>query len=358
MGYVIPQNQALGPYTNLLAEIYKENIEVPQFGMSLFKSKVVPTKYVSVQVQRNLELLAVDVWRGSEGNMNKSSLSTEKILEPLYFRENFNLQDMQLYDALFMPRLIENAGRVEMLLRSIVDEQITYQNNIKRAIEKMCWQVIHNGKVEMSSNGTGIIVDYKRRTASIVDPGSGNYWANNVDPFKQIEAGCKFVRTEGKTAAMTFNMIMGDEAIADLFANTKFIDRQNKYHLILDRVVAPQAQLGTQGSVWHGQISAGPYSVNLWSYPQYYDVMSGTTRTSSPYINSKFAYILPVDPKFTLFYGAPPQLADPNGSIQTGEFIFSEYKDVQKRSHTFDIESCPLPVPVAVDQAYSLQAVA
>src|ERR1700747_1155098 len=190
--------QANKLYTQALAAVYKDRIKPTGLGRSFFPSSVKPTKLVSVMVQRAFEKVAVDCYRGTEGNRNQWSQSSEKIFEPLYFRENFDATQLQLYDRLYAATEIDDAI-FAALINDVVDHQLEQQEKIERAIEIMCWQTLTTGVIQMSSNGTGIMVDFKRKAASLVDPGAGNYWANTVNPFDQIEVGCNFIRTVGKS---------------------------------------------------------------------------------------------------------------------------------------------------------------
>jgi len=337
----ITLSQALGPYTSKLVEVYRERTKPTNFLRSYFPSKIQPTKLVSIQVQRAYERLAVDCYRGTEGNRNQWTQSSEKLFEPLYYRENFDLTQLQVYDALFQPQTVDNAPMLAMLLNSIVDNQMEQQDKIERSIELMCAQVFETGVIQMSSQGTGIMIDFKRKASSILDPGGSNYWANNVDPFAQIQDRCKFIRQYGKSASMTFDMICGETAVSDLFNNTKFLDRQNKFNMVLDQIIPPRATESV-GAVFHGTVSAGPYRVNIYSYPQYYDVVAvDGTVTSTPYLDPKLVTILPAGAQFFTFFGAVPQVVSPGAKPIIGDFVASDWVSQEKRSHLFEVESCP-----------------
>lgn len=352
----ITASQLLGKYTSRLEEVYRERIKPTGFLRSKFPSKVSPTKLVSIMVQRGFEKVAVDCYRGTEGNRNKWSKSTEKIFEPLYFRENFDLTQLQLYDALFSLQNVQNAPKIMALINSIVDNQLEQQEKIERAIEIMCSQVLMTGIIQMSSQGTGIEVDFKRKAASLVDGGSTSYFAHaSCDPFALAQADATFMRKVGKTMAMEFDWILGETAITDLFNNTIFKARQNLFHMKLDTIQRPDI-IGTTGAVYHGSITAGPYTVNLISYPQYYDDI--ITGDSTPYVDAKKAVMLPKDNVGFTFFGAVPQVILPGANPIMGEFVFSDWIDQQKRAHLYEVESCPITVPVKIDQMITRRCVA
>lgn len=351
----ITASQALGKYTSRLETVYRERIKPTSFLRSKFPSKTSPTKLVSVMVQRGYEKIAVDCYRGTEGNRNKWSYSSEKIFEPLYFRENFDLTQLQLYDALFSLQGVQDAPKIAALLHSIADNQMEMQEKIERAIEVMCSQILMTGVVQMSSQGTGLSIDFKRKAASLVDGTAGQYFADNVDLFAQAQADCTWIRQYGKVTAMEFDWVLGETAMTNLLKNTTFTTRNNLFHLSLDGVTPPEANT-TTGAVYHGWISAGPYRVNLWTYPQYYN--DPVTGDMTAYIDAKKAVMLPKNPNFFTFFGAVPQVIQPGAAPIIGEFVFSDWVDQQKRAHLYEVESCPLPVPVGIDQFVTRRCVA
>jgi len=356
----IPTSQLLGPYTNVIADVYKQMPEATNFLTSYFPSKIELTRFISYFVMRDDEQVAVDVARGSEGNRNEWSIATEKVGDPLYFRENFDILPMQGYDALLNPSLaLAPAGALALssLVRTVAEKQAAMIKKIKRAIEIMCAQILMTGVIEMSANGTGISIDYKRKAASLPDTSGTAPWSTGAtDPYAQLEEDCTFIRAYGKTTDMEFDCIMGNAVYTALLKNTTFLSRQNLFNMKLDTVNPPQRTSATAGSVWNGRLSAGPYIVNVYTYPQSYDVLSvvagNIVRTPTQYIDTKKYVIIPKTPFFRTYFGAVPPIVDGSGNAtpMAGDFVFTDWVAADKRSHNYDVESCPLPVPVAIDQ--------
>lgn len=353
-------SQAFPEYTQYFADIYHEKIKPTNFLRSYFPTKVLPTKLVSIMVSRAFEQIAIDVYRGDEGRRNQWTQSSEKIFEPLYFRENFDLTSLQVYDALFMPQLQQNSAMIMQLLDTIIDKQLEQQAKIERSIEIMCAQVLQTGVIQMSSQGTGISIDFKRKAASMYDPGAGQYWDGSGDPFAQIQQQCTFIRTVGKSMGKTFDMICGDDAVDAFLGNTIVKARQNLFNYNPDQLTPPSAQAEAVGSVLHGQFTAGPYRVNLWSYPSYYDSVSGNTATSTPYLDTNMVTILPSnsDLKFQTLFGAIPQVVQPGGQPIVGDFVNWDWITPDRKAHLYEVESAPIVVPVKVDQIANIQALA
>jgi hypothetical protein len=103
-------------------------------------------------------------------------------------------------------------------------------------------------------------------------------------------------------------------------------------------------------------ITVGSYTLNLFTYPQFYDDASGT---STPYIDPKKIIILPTNPNFVMGYGVVPQLVDAeNPAPKRGQYVFGEKRDEWDAVHLYDVKSCPVAVPVAIDQIYTRQVLA
>lgn len=367
---MIQETQLLGPYTNVIADVYKQMPQATNFLRSYFPSKIEMTRYISYFVMRDDEQVAVDVARGSEGNRNEWSIATEKVGDPLYFRENFDILPMQGYDALLNPALaVTPAGAAALgsLVRTVAEKQASIRRKIERAIEIMCSQVLMTGVLEMnitngSLQGTGISIDFKRKSASMPDLSGSAPWSTGAtDVFAQMESDCTFLRTVGKTTDMEFDCLQGNAVFTAMLKNTTFLDRQNLFNMKLDSINPPKRISETSGAVWHGRLSAGPYIVNIYTYPQTYDaVASNGTRTATNYIDTKKYVMLPKTPFFRTYFGAVPPIVDGSGNAQpmAGDFVFTDWVAQDKRSHNYDVESCPLVVPVGIDQMVTRKCLA
>lgn len=342
-------------FTKSLVDVFKERISPKSFLRSFFRTNTVTTKELSIEVVRGTEKVAVDVIRGTDGNRNQWSFATEKLFVPPYFREYFDLTQLQLYDRLFgaAPGAAVDDRMFIQMLNDSADKTAQLQEKIERAVELQCAQVFESGIVQLQQ---GINIDYKRKASSMYSLGSGNFWANAVNPFNQLQTACEFLRKTGKVQTFTFDMICGATAIQDLFNNTEFKARQNLFNMSLDNVQQPQAN--AVGGVYHGTITCGPYRVNIWSYPDFYENASSVM---TAYVNAKKVVLIPAGgqgAKFVIGYAAVPQLLKPGQPVKTGQFIISEYMDEKARTHEIHVESAPLAIPTTVDQIVTIQVVA
>lgn len=356
MAYTATPADQRALFTKTLVDVYQQRMRPTSFLRSFFPSTTSPTKNISIEVERNGEFIATDVWRGTEGNRNTWSLSTEKIFTPPIWREYFDATQLDLYDRVLGSQGNANAPLFAALMNKVADRLGLLQDKIERAKEKQCADVLQSGIITIAS-GTGI--DFKRKAASIVDLGAGSgggYFAANSDVFKQFQAGADFLRTVGKSGDTIFNAILGDTALQNLLANTKFTARQNLFNMALDSVAAPQRT--ATGAAYHGTITAGGYKVQLWSYPQSYDTLVSGVLTPNKYIDNGKVIMLPTNPRFQFAHAAVPQLIGEPGQLPVqGEYIVGEFLDPRKAVHDFDIQSAGIALPVAIDQIYTMTAV-
>jgi hypothetical protein len=349
--------EARGLLTSAIQAVYKETKEVTEFFRSFAKVTESNTRYVAIEVSRGTEKIAVDVERGTEGNRNQFSKSSMKIFDPPFYHELFDATQLDFYDKLFTSSGTVDGNEFRSWLDQIVEKLMENQKKIERAYEFQWSQVLETGIVTLN-NGTNI--DFKRKAASLVDKGAGNYWATGtVSPYKDMFNGIKFLKTEGNAGGGTFNAILGETAMSDFLENAIVIARADIRNYSLDMIKEPQRN--SVGGTLHGQVTAGSYKVNLWTYESTYDTEAATGLN---YMNPKNMILLPEVTNFKMMFAAVPQLIGGKEQIgagvsgKKGAFLIGEYLDPKTVSHVIDIKSAGIAVPVAVDQIYTVQVVA
>lgn len=355
----ITTQDARGLFTKMLVAVYKETTRPTGFLRSFFRTVENETKELSIEVQRGTEKFAVDVLRGTEGNLNDFARSSEKIFVPPYYREYFDATDLDFYDRLFGSA----GGQVDVLtfqswLEKVAEKLRMLQDKIERAYERQASQVFSTGVVTLI-NGDNI--DFKRKAASLVDLGGGNYWDDGAsDPIKDLKDGAKFLRTVGKSTGGIVNAIMGELAFDAFLNNAKVKERADIRNFKLDDLSPPQRD--SVGGALHGRVSAGSWEINIWTYPEFLDV-SGV---STPYIADKEVFLLPMTPNFVLGFASVPKVFRDRNNAEFPEFIMQERAafvignrvDDRGDKHIFDIKSAGIAIPVAVDQIYTAQVLA
>jgi hypothetical protein len=358
----IPSSLARAQFTNDVVDVFRSTLPPSGFLRSFFPTVQAFTRYVSIEVKRNYENVAVDVLRGTEGNRNSFAKSTQKVIDPPYFREFFDLTELDLYDRLFGSTSID-AGVYSQMVSETAEKLMEIRAKIERAYEKMCAQVLELGTVTLVSQDS---IDFGRKAGSLVANAGGNTWATGtVDPFATLAAGCQFVREYGKSSSDTFDAILGATALRDLYNNDIFKGRVTQaLNNNIDSINVPRRN--TVGGTFHGQLSCDVYKVNLWSDSEVYDVSGTPTR----YINAKKVTIVPSNPHFKLAFAAVPRLIESEeaqsssaiAGLKTGNvaapYVVGEILDKRNIAHIIDVKSAGVPIPTAVDQIYTVQPVA
>ncbi len=349
VAFVIPVSDARNLFTKTLIDVYKEKITPLSFLRYFFQVKETTSKNVSIEVQRGTEKVAPDVYRHSSGSRQKMSLSSEKIWTPPYYHPYIVCNEHELYDVAIGA---QSPAMFARLAEEMADEVVKMRHTIERAYELQCSQVLDTGIVTLKS---GDNINFKRKADSLVDKGGGQYWTTStVDPYKDMETACQFLRKEGKSTGGVFNAILGGEALADFLNNTIVKERADIRRIALDDLQMPQ--IGAQGGVFHGQVSAGSYKVNIWTYEEYYEDENGDL---TPYVDPKKMIMLPLAPRFTMaFAGVPQLITDGNTTPQKGAFLIQEFIDERAQAHEVHLKSAGLAVPTRVDQMHTTQVVA
>lgn len=346
----IPVSDARSLFTKTLIDVYKEKVTPMSFLRSFFQVKETTSKNISIQVQRGTEKVAPDVYRHSSGTRQKMSLSSEKIWTPPYYHPYIVCNEHELYDVAIGAQSPEMFAR---LADELSDEVVGMRNTIERSYELQCSQVLDTGIIVLDS---GDNIDFKRQADSLVDKGAGNYWATGtVNPYDDMETACQFLRKEGKSTGGVFNAILGAEALSDFLNNTIVKERADIRRIALDDLQMPQAN--AEGGVFHGQVSAGSYKVNIWTYEEYYE--NPDTGVLTPYVDPKKMIMLPLAPRFTMaFAGVPQLITNGNTTPQKGAYMLQEFIDERAQAHEVHLKSAGLAVPTRVDQMHTTQVVA
>ena len=352
----IPVQQARGIFTQTAIEKYREMVSVPSFLRSFFAVKTTPAKYVSIEVQRGTEKVAVDVLRGTDGNRNTFDKSTEKIFEPPFYNETFNATSLDRYDLAFGADPMFTPATIGYMASDVAEKLAMLKAKIDRAKELQCAQVLLSGTVTVKN---GDSVDYKRKADSIKD-NSGSPWATvATDIEAQCITGAEFIRTKGKNNTGVFDMIMSGKVFVAFKKSDFFKNNANFNQVKLIDITSPAKN--STGAAYHGQFSFGAYIANVWTYDEVYDNESGV---STRYLDDKYVVMLPTTgAKLTMAHaGIPAILRD----VQNAEFpayitqmeaeeYVNNYIDEKAKAHWFEIYSAPLAVPVTVDMIYTMK---
>lgn len=347
-------SEAIQVFTRQMPRAFNDKLAPKTFIRSMFKTVTTSALKLSREVKRYSERIAVDQDRSAEGQLNTAGLRTAKQEIPPFYREFFPISELNYYDRVFGTDGNVRATEVEGLIDEVSDMLSILQYKIDRTIEKNCVEAIFSRTVTTDKYGT---YDFKKKAASVITPPF--VWSNaSAKPLDDLQKCCKFVRTKGKARGSQFNAIMGETSVQEFFNNA-----QVKEFGEIRRITTVQLGMPTYmedtGAVFHGQVAAGEYVVNVWSYPEFYDDGAGN---SIPYIGAEQVAVIPMDPGFELNFGGVPSLQkigiEANAVkmyvMKAGEFHVRKYDDHRAANTFFEVSSANLPIPVFVDRVASM----
>lgn len=333
-----------------------EDDKEPREGLSAFFPEVTTSsKHLSIEVQRNKQLVAVDVQRCTDPVRNTFSKSTEKIFVPPYYNEAFDFTSCERYDVTFGQNNMPTEVDATLLLGSAMKKVKALKNKILRAIELQRSQVLQTGIVVLKN---GDSIDYRRKSASMkVNSGAENWNVSTSDPYGDIEKGMEFLREEGLSSDTTINAIFGKDAFKN-FMNHEKVQKQMEIRR-LDRTTIGMPQFNNvTGMAYQGQFAAGDFTINIWTYNEtYLDPADNVTKKT--YIDKDNVILVTSDFEGkTAFAGIPAIIDTGAGDIVApieSKFYIRDVIDQVRMTWDYIINSAPLVIPVSIDRIYTLK---
>jgi hypothetical protein len=354
----ITLNQHRAGITQSVIALFSDD-QTPQEGFSAFFPPVTTVdKQVSIEVERNRQLVAVDVKRATDANRNIFDKSTEKIFVPPYYNETFDFTSTQRYDVIFAT--IAGGGNPNVYdLRALIGSGAAYalklKNKIARAKELQRAQVLQTGIVTLVN---GDSIDFKRQASSLVQLSGANTWDQPTTcvPLTNLATGAKFIREQGLSIGNEFAVIMGEDAFNNFMASTQ-LQNQAKFFNQIERtdISFPQMNKVT-GFTWQGRASQGSYKFNIYTYPSFYEAVDGT---KTYYLNPKNVVILPDDfVGNTAHAGVPSIMGNAVDGLYVapmqGEYYTRDLIDQRRKTWDFEVSSAPVAVPISVDRIFTI----
>lgn len=340
---------------------FEESIPVRTGFAGWFPEETTPTLEVDVEVQRDNDLIAVDVVRFTEGNKNKFSRVSEHKYIPPYFKEDYDFQRDQVYmNTIALGVGMENAQVNKVIATNAFKNVQKNRDKVIRAIRKQQADVLQTGIVSLS-NGDNI--NYNRKAASMVNVDTlGDYWsvAATATPLTDIRKGMDFLRNVGNSGGSAVNVVMRSAALEALLASAQVKDQGVNVIQQIQRINIGMPQFeGVSGFAHHGIIAAGDFTVNLWTYNEKYTDANGATQY---YLAENLVVMIPEDFQGKTVFGGLPTLNTVNGvdmpQIVEANYLIRNYSDKKTVSSTIELTSAPLVVPFTIDKIYTMQVFA
>lgn len=346
--------------TSKLIGAFKEDIEVKSGFSGSFPTVTTPTLHVDVSVQRDNDLIAVDVQRFTEGRKNKFTKATEHKYIPPYFKEEYDFARDEVYMATIGMGNEAGANTNKHITQNALDGTRSNRKKIQRAIQKQQSDVLQTGIVT-TKNGDSI--DYRRKAESMVDVGGAQYWDQALStPLVHLADGMKFLRDIGNSRGSTVNVIMRDEAMNNFLSNTSTKELADIRRVERVDIGMPQFSEAS-GMAFHGRVAAGDFVVNLWTYNEKYTDEAGDTQY---YLDRENVIMLPNDFQGKTVFGGLPYMRPARVAgastmipgIKETDYLIRAYVDERTISSTIELSSAPLVVPFTIDKVYTIQVLA
>lgn len=352
--------------TSKIVGKFEEMIPVRSGFSGWFPEETTPTLEVDVEVQRDNDLIAVDVVRFTEGNKNKFSKVSEHKYVPPFFKEDYDFQRDQVYmNTIALGVGMENAQVNRVIALNALKNVTKNRAKIERAIRKQQADVLQTGIVTLI-NGDNI--DYRRKATSMVNvsAGAGEYWSDTTSgtPLTDIRKGMDFLRNVGNSGGSAVNVVMRSAAFEALLATAQVKNQGVNVIQQIQRINIGMPHFeGASGFAHQGMIAAGDFSVNLWTYNEKYTDSSGNTQY---YLGENLAVMLPDDFQGkTVFGGLPVMNTTSIGGVSVdvpgiaeANYLIRSYSDKKTLSSTIELTSAPLVVPFTIDKIYTMQVLA
>lgn len=356
-------NQAAYGVTQSVIENFSDQ-KSPDLGLAQFFPPITyPGFEVTYKARRARMLLAKDVLRGTQSNMNTFNNYTQKVFKNPFFSEAFNFTSTDIYKVTFGMGVAPTGPQANGLIDATVEYLEECKNKIRRTTETYRASALQTGTI---TTVFGDAVDFKRQAASMpvlsVISSDRTWVAANLTgasptatPLEDLAAGADFLRKQGLSRGNEFNVIMGETAFQNFVLSSRVqTERQIFSQFRLADIGRPE--LADNGFAFHGRVSANYANFNIFTYVDFYE-QDDTTKTD--YINPTNVIILPNDFVANTTYAGLPTVMGNSFTGQyiapmEGEFMIYDLIDPVKKSWEFHIDSAPLPLIKSIDRVYTI----
>jgi len=343
-----------------MAEAFVQMPRTYDFFTSMARSAdnthVFSTEAIVVDILRGNERIAVDVLRGTGGRSDSMRRFTTKEYTPPMYDENSPISPSELLNRIPGNDPFSNPQAALNIASVIVSEQQKHANDITRAIEKQASDALFTGTIPLVNGDT---IDFKQKATHQITVGTA--WSTvTADVIGDITGAVEVNRQDGKIESNV--LVFGTDALKDFLASDQMADAANFRRIDHIAINAPQ-WIGN-GGVLHGEVTIGSHKLEVWSYPQNYDVPLGfglpNEGTAVPYVPADKVLVMSSETRFDLYFAGLPILVPTVGTAlesfmssvpQFAPMRFQPYGNVDDRRVNVEVgvRSAPLFVPTQID---------
>lgn len=309
---------------------------------------------VEIDIVRNKMSYAVDIVPHTGARFNKNTKYTTKEYTPPAYKEAFTLtgKDLQYKPAGVNPYDASKVGYVAQAVETMMKNNRVSAQKIKYAIEKQARDAYFSGKITLIN---GDEIDFNKKTTHAITPSVK--WDNaSGKPVDDLTNACDVIRTDAMLGASTFDLILEDTVLNALLDNAQVKERGNYRRIDLVNISMPQG-MNSEGATFHGVMSAGSNTINLWTYNAKYEIPTGfgldDEGTKENFIPQGEGLLIARGVRFDIVYGGIPQIVDyENVALpipQAEKMLPFIYVDRENQVVKYGLESRPLFIPTEID---------
>lgn len=345
--------------TKKMLREYVEQAPAPMFLSGFFQSppeNFHTSEKIEIDIERDGEDVAVAITDLSvKGRQNEASVYTNKEFAPAIYKELATIPAYKLLERepgehpYIEPRYDEAA------VRRVLRAYRKLENKIRRAVELQAAQVLQTGTVECKDAAGHTIyeIDFDAKATHFAS--ASNTWGGGSDdPLGDIEKLAGVVYDDGKVEPN--KLVFGNTAWIEFIKNDdvqKMLDNR-RYNLgSIDR-----PQVRGEGGKFHGWISVGSFTFELWTYNgKYIDPQVGTL---TPFVDNDHVIMLG-DGRLDLTFGGIPRIGSPDAQVlpfmparmsNSGRGIdiyTNAWREPDGEAITISAAARPLCIPTAID---------
>lgn len=341
-------------FTRTAIQLFEKMARPTNFFSTMFTSRPPTNQFkISVDIVREEENIAIDIVPGSgAAEFRKNEPFTNKEYIPPEYDEMYIMTADQLNQRLAGQNAFTLSDRQAATAMFVAKTMRKTENRILRAIELQCIDALINGQVTLVNSET--VTFNQKATHQIAAASAWSNAAANV--LKDVEDAGDVNREDGLNESNL--LIMGATSIREFLATDQMKDQQNFRRTDLIDITPPRGSVES-GAKFHGMVSVGPYTYQLWSYPQFYKDENDVKRR---YMPLEKVIVMNSDAQFDKYFGAINRFADGNvegaqvagfdSIIATSEPVeFAPYVFLGNRGKSLEVgtRSRPLVVPTDID---------
>lgn len=316
---------AVQNYTRLMAPVYTDLDKIPVyvFFLNLFTSGQtiieIDANAIDIDIQRGNKKIAVYIPRGTDAkNLTKNQALLEKYtsdtkLFPLIEEETPITSNMI---AKRMPGepVYAPLSRIAKQRALAMKAHREHMNRIIRKMELSAAESIRTGVQTIDS---GLEYDFYRRAEH--DATAGTVWSDssNASPITDLNTVGSLVFINGNRRPT--DAIFSDKSWLEFLATTEIIALANSRriaHFVADMTLGTPAGYEswvTAGAIFQGQIQAGNWKYNMWTYPAIYDTDADV---QTQYLPDEEVIVLAKGARYDRYFGPQDRLEVDNAIFQ------------------------------------------